>query len=99
MQDHDCSRGPQMPQSENEKNKTQAIAEKTYHTCDQEKRTCRQARAGPQTKRQVEWTSDQAFQLDDLERVGERHLAREVVVEPPGNTGSGNGERPDESRQ
>ncbi len=52
MQDHDCgrgpqersgreisarSRGPQMPQSENEKNKAQAIAEKTNDPCDEER--------------------------------------------------------------
>ena len=87
-----------MPERENKKSKAQAIAEKTYDPCDQKKRTCGQASARPQSKRQVEWPCDQAFQLDDLERVGKRHLAREIVVEPPGDTGSGNGERPDESR-
>ena len=87
-----------MPQSENKKSKAQTIAEKTYDPCDQKKRTWWQTSARPQSKRQVEWTGDQAFQLDDLERVGKRHLAREVVVEPPGNTGPGNGERPENAR-
>ena len=41
--------------------------------------------AGDQGKRKVHRTGDQTFQLHDLQRVGQRDLAREIVVEAPGD--------------
>ena len=86
-----------MPKRENKKSKAQAITGKTYGPRDQERRNCWHAATGPQSKHQVERPCDEAFQLDDLERVRKRYLACQIVVEPPSYAGSGNGERPDNS--
>ena len=41
----------------------------------------------------------EAFQLDDLQRIGERDLAGQVVVEPPGEAAADDGQRTDQTGQ
>jgi hypothetical protein len=47
--------------------------------------------AKQKTKSQIERSSDQPFQLHDLQRIRQRDLACKVIVEAPGYAGSDNG--------
>src|SRR6185369_7005256 len=53
----------------------------------------RQARAEKQRQREIDAASDEALDDDDLHRIGRGELPREVVVDAPAETGTGNQQR------
>src|SRR5262249_46060213 len=44
------------------------------------------------TKNEIEWTGDQSFQHGDLQRIGQRDLARQIVVQSPRYAGTNDSE-------
>jgi len=48
--------------------------------------------ANAQTKNEIEWTGDQSFQHGDLQRIGQRNLARQIVVQSPRYAGTNDSE-------
>ena len=83
-------------QRHDEEGEADAITEETHDPC-QKSALERPGRVPPveEAKRETDGAGDEAFELDDLQRIGERHFTREVVVEPPRSTGTDDGERAD----
>jgi hypothetical protein len=85
--------GPEMPKGINEQDEADAVSHKAHHTCHQGRRDAGHLPASKKPESEVHGAGDQALQLDDLQRVGERNLAREIVVKPPRDAGADDGER------
>ena len=93
------ARRSEVAQGQHEKRQAGAVAQ---HANEAGQRCCtgaRQRTAHPQAQDDIAGAGDQALQLDDLERVDERDLAGQVVVQPPGDAGADNRRRADQARQ
>jgi hypothetical protein len=60
-----------------------AVANETHHAGDQGGGCARHRSTNRKAERQIERTGDQAFEFHDLQRIGKRNLARQVVIETP----------------
>ena len=93
------ARGAEMAQRHDEERKADAITEETHDPCQRQRRETGKTAACKEAKRETDGAGDEAFELDDLQRIGERHFTREVVVEPPCSARTDDGERTEQSRQ
>ncbi len=92
------ARCAEIPKRKHEQGYADAVAEKANKSGEGKRHKVWHCSARPEAQQEIEGPRDQAFQLHDLERIGKRDFACEIVVEAPGYAGSGNGERPDHPR-
>ena len=93
------ARRAEMTKRKHEKRDANAVAEKADETRDDERRKARHRSPAPEAEQKIGRARNQAFQLDDLQGIGKRNFAGEVVVEAPCHASSSNGDRPEHSRK
>ena len=93
------ARSTEMAKRNDIKRETHAITEKPDQGREQDCGGAGQRSAGAKPDREIDRSRDQALPLDDLQRIRERDLAREIVVETPGDAGTDNCERPKDARK
>src|SRR5581483_6201311 len=86
------ARRPEMAQRRDEKSKADAVTEETHDPRQRYRNEARKTAADKEAKGQTDGTGNEALQLDDLKWIGQRHLAREIVVQPPCSARAGDGE-------
>jgi hypothetical protein len=77
------ARCAEVPESHNKQRQAHTIAEEADDAGRDCRQQTRQGSPSPQAEQNVNRTRNQALHLHDLRRIGERNLAREVVVEAP----------------
>lgn len=91
------ARGPKMTQGNDEQGEAHAVSEKADDARQGDSGDFRERRANRKAKQEIERAGDKPFQFDDLQRIGKRDLARQVVVESPSQTRADNCKRTDDS--
>lgn len=87
------ARGAKVAQCQDKQRETEAIADEAHAQCDQRRRYGRQRGARPKRERKVDRAGNEALQFYDLQRVGQRDLAGQIIVQAPGNARAGDQER------
>ena len=83
-----------MPESHNEQRQAHAIAQQPHQTSGNRRRNGRQRCTGSDAECKIDRPCQQPFELDNLQRVRQRHLAREIVVQAPSHARTQDRERP-----
>ncbi len=87
------ARRSEMAQCQHEQHEADAVAEKAERAGSQSDRQRGQRRAGGKRDRHVDDARNESFEHRNECRIGERHLARQVVVERPEEAGAEHGQR------
>ena len=77
------ARRTEMPKRDDEQREADAVAEKTDHTGQQSIRHGRQRPSSPQSKYDADRPGNQSLEFDNLQGIGQRYFARQIVVEAP----------------
>ena len=93
------ARRAEVTERKHEQRDADAVAEKADETGDEERCKIRHRSSAPDAEQKIGRAGNQAFYFDDLQWIGERDFAGEIIVEAPGYTCSGNGERPKHPRK
>src|SRR5262245_6803784 len=78
-------RSSEITKGEDIKGKTEPISQEPGYAREQGSERQGNRSTGPNSYGDVDGSRDEPLEFDDLQRVGERNLAREIVVEAPGN--------------
>lgn len=89
------ARAAQVSQCQHEQHEAHAVAEQTYDACGDRRRRAREGMAHRERDAGIGNPRDQTFESGNLHRIAGGDLAREVVVDRPGEAGAGDGDRPE----
>ena len=82
-----------MPESTNEENETQTVAEKTDNRCAECNAYSRELRPESQRKRSIHEACDESLQHRDLRWIAAGDLSGEIIVDSPAETRDSNQHR------
>ena len=88
------ARGAEIPQRQDEKHEADPIAGEPDQACERRRRRARKRLADRDRKGKIERAGNQSLQFDDLQGIGKGDLARQIVVETPGDTCADNASGP-----
>lgn len=88
------SRCSEVAKGDDEQGKADAIAEEADHAGEHSGGDFWKRSANQNSEEEIEGAGNQTSQFDDLQRIGKRYLARQIVVEAPGDARTDNGKRP-----
>ena len=80
------SRAAEVTQRHDKKREAHPVSEKAHDAGDEGRRDAGKHAADPQTDQKIERPRNES-ELDDLQRIGERNFARQIIVEAPGQAG------------
>ncbi len=86
-----------MTQREHEQGKAHSVADEADQPAQEDFERAGERSSRPQPQQQIDGSRDQSFPLHDLQRIGERNLAGEIVVDAPRDAGADDGERAGEA--
>src|SRR5262245_11772412 len=84
-------RSTEMTQRHDEQHQTQAVADEAHAGSGHCGGSAGKLTTSSKTKGKIERTRNEAFELDNLQGIGERD--GQIIVKPPGETGAADGER------
>ena len=93
------ARCAEMAQGQHEQDEAHAVADEADEPGNHQGSRRGQGAANPQAEQEIDRARDQTFELHDLQWVGERDLARQIVVEAPGDAGADDSQRPKQAVQ
>ena len=88
-----CSRRSQIAERNDEKRQAYAVSQKANNHRKNRRKRWGQQSSGPEAKREIDWSGDKTLELDNLQRIGQRNLTCQIIVEAPRHAGTENRER------
>ena len=81
----------EIPERDDEQRKAYTVAKKTDDAGQQSIRRTGQRSPGPESQCDINRPGQQSLELDNLQRIGQRHLASQIVVEAPHDASADDG--------